>query len=131
MAIPDAILQKPGPLTHEEREIMKKHAEYAAELLGPIEFLRPALDVPIAHHERWDGAGYPRGLKGEQIPQLARIFAVADVYDAITSERPYAAAESHEAAMAFITEHSGRHFDPTVVAALQRLEAPLFPSTQV
>ena len=124
MAIPDAILQKAGPLTPDERAIMQKHAEYAGELLGPIEFLRPALDVPLAHHERWDGKGYPRGLKGEEIPLLARIFAVADVYDAITSERPYAAAESHEAAMAFITAHSGRQFDPAVVAALQNLTNP-------
>jgi PAS domain S-box-containing protein len=127
MAIPDAILQKAGPLTPEERAIMQKHAEYAGELLGPIEFLRPALEVPLSHHERWDGKGYPRGLKGEQIPLLARIFAVADVYDAITSERPYAAAESHEAAMAFIAAHSGQHFDPAVVAALQDLTDPLFP----
>jgi len=126
MAIPDAILQKAGPLTPEERAIMQKHAEYAGELLGPIEFLRPALDVPLFHHERWDGMGYPRGLKGEEIPLLARIFAVADVYDAITSERPYAAAEPHEAALAFITAHSGRHFDPVVVAALQDLKDPLF-----
>lgn len=126
MAIPDSILQKAGPLTPEERAIMQKHAEYAGEMLGPIEFLRPALDVPLSHHERWDGKGYPRGLKGVEIPLLARIFAVADVYDAITSERPYAPAESHEAAMAFITLHSGHHFDPAVVAALQDLNDPLF-----
>ena len=121
MAIPDAILQKAGPLTGEERAIMQKHAEYAGELLGPIEFLRPALDVPLSHHEWWDGTGYPRGLKGDEIPLLARIFAVADVYDAITSERPYAPAEPHEAAMAFITRHSGSQFDPSVVAALESL----------
>ncbi|HEY1308634.1 MAG TPA: HD domain-containing phosphohydrolase [Vicinamibacterales bacterium] len=121
MAIPDAILQKRGPLTTEERAIMEKHAEYAGELLGPIEFLRPALDVPLSHHEWWDGTGYPRGLKGDEIPLLARIFAVADVYDAITSERPYAPAEPHEAAMAFITKHSGSQFDPAVVAALESL----------
>jgi len=121
MAIPDSILQKPGPLTPEERAIMQKHAEYAAELLGPIDFLQPAVEIPLYHHERWDGTGYPHGLKGEAIPLLARIFSVADVYDAITSERPYAAAEPHEAAMAFITTHSGSHFDPTVVAALQAL----------
>jgi HD-GYP domain-containing protein (c-di-GMP phosphodiesterase class II) len=127
MAIPDAILQKAGPLTTEERAVMQKHAEYAGELLGPIEFLRPALDVPLAHHEWWNGQGYPRGLKGEEIPLLARIFAVADVYDAITSERPYAAAEPHEAAIAFIAAHSGRQFDPAVVAALRNLEALLGP----
>jgi PAS domain S-box-containing protein/putative nucleotidyltransferase with HDIG domain len=121
MAIPDSILQKRGPLTPEERAIMQKHAEYAAELLGPIDFLQPAVEIPLYHHERWDGTGYPHGLKGEAIPLLARIFAVADVYDAITSERPYAAAEPHEAAMAFITGHSGSHFDPAVVVALQSL----------
>jgi PAS domain S-box-containing protein/putative nucleotidyltransferase with HDIG domain len=121
MAIPDAILQKAGPLTIEERAIMRKHAEYAGELLGPIEFLRPALDVPLSHHERWDGKGYPRGLKGEEIPLLARIFAVADVYDAITSERPYAAAEPHEAAVAFIESQKGQMFDPAVVEALKTL----------
>jgi PAS domain S-box-containing protein len=125
MAIPDSILQKAGPLTPEERAIMQKHAEYAGELLGPIEFLRPALDIPLAHHEWWNGQGYPRGLKGEEIPLLARIFAVADVYDAITSERPYAAAEPHEAAIAFISAHSGRQFDPAVVAALRDLEVLL------
>jgi len=108
-------------LTKEERAIMQKHAEYAGELLGPIAFLRPALDVPLFHHEWWDGTGYPRGLKGDEIPLLARIFAVADVYDAITSDRPYAPAEPHEAAMAFITEHSGSQFDPTVVTALLTL----------
>jgi PAS domain S-box-containing protein len=124
MAIPDAILQKAGPLTPEERAIMQKHAEYAGELLGPIEFLRPALDIPLAHHEWWNGQGYPRGLKGDEIPLLARIFAVADVYDAITSERPYAAAEPHEAAIAFISAHSGRQFDPAVVGALKGLDAP-------
>jgi PAS domain S-box-containing protein/putative nucleotidyltransferase with HDIG domain len=121
MAIPDAILQKAGPLTSEERAIMRKHAEYAGELLGPIQFLRPALDVPLSHHERWDGQGYPRGLKGEEIPLLARIFAVADVYDAITSERPYAAAEPHEAAMTFIESECGRMFDPAVVEAIRTL----------
>ena len=129
MAIPDAILQKAGPLTPDERTVMQKHAEYAGELLGPIEFLRPALDVPLAHHEWWNGQGYPRGLRGEEIPLLARIFAVADVYDAITSERPYAAAEPHEAAIAFIAAHSGEQFDPAVVAALQDLTDPLFPES--
>ena len=101
---------------------MQKHAEYAGELLGPIEFLRPALDVPLSHHERWDGKGYPRGLKGEEIPLLARIFAVADVYDAITSDRPYAAAEPHDAAVAFITAQSGLMFDPAVVETLKTLQ---------
>ena len=82
MGIPDRILLKPGPLTPEEWEIMKKHPVYAWELLSPIKYLRPALDIPYYHHERWDGTGYPRGLKGEEIPLSARIFAVVDVWDA-------------------------------------------------
>ena len=84
MGIPDRILLKPGPLTPEEWEIMKKHPVYAWELLSPIKYLRPALDIPYYHHERWDGTGYPRGLKGEEIPLSARIFAVVDVWDALT-----------------------------------------------
>ncbi|MEA2575068.1 MAG: hypothetical protein QOH93_2366, partial [Chloroflexia bacterium] len=89
MGIPDSILLKPGPLTDEEWVIMKRHPVYAHELLSPIDFLRPALDVPYCHHEKWDGTGYPRGLKGEQIPLSARIFAVVDVWDALSSNRPY------------------------------------------
>lgn len=127
MAVPDAILQKPGPLTAEERAVMRQHVTHAYELLGPIEFLRPALEIPYFHHERWDGSGYPRGLKGDAIPEAARIFAVADVYDAITSERPYAAAESHQAATDFIVRHSGIHFDPRVVDALRALNVDAAP----
>ena len=122
MAVPDQILRKPGPLTEDEQVIMRKHVEDGYAMLAPIEFLQPALEIPCYHHERWDGAGYPRGLKGHEIPLAARIFAVVDVYDAITSERPYAAAESHEAALNFIVAGSGSQFDPRVVEAFLALE---------
>jgi PAS domain S-box-containing protein/putative nucleotidyltransferase with HDIG domain len=122
MAVPDHILRKPGPLTEDERAIMRKHVEDGYTMLAPIEFLEPALEIPCSHHERWDGTGYPRGLKGEQIPLSARIFAVVDVYDAITSERPYGPAEPHEAAEAFIVAGSGSHFDPRVVEAFLTLQ---------
>jgi response regulator RpfG family c-di-GMP phosphodiesterase len=92
MGVPDSILLKPGPLTTEERQQIEQHPVYAFELLAPIDFLRPALDIPYCHHEKWDGSGYPRGLTGEQIPLAARIFAIVDVFDALTSDRPYRAA---------------------------------------
>ncbi|HEY0070104.1 MAG TPA: HD domain-containing phosphohydrolase, partial [Chloroflexia bacterium] len=115
MGIPDAILLKPGPLTDEEWAIMKRHPVYAYELLAPIEFLRPALDIPYCHHEKWDGTGYPRGLQGEQIPFSARIFAIADVWDALSSDRPYRAAWPQEKVREHIASLSGTHFDPQVV----------------
>lgn len=115
MGIPDQILLKPGPLTPEEWKIMKKHPVYAWELLSPIEYLRPALNIPYCHHERWDGTGYPRGLKGEEIPLSARIFAVVDVWDALTSNRPYRSAWSQDKAREYIKEQAGHHFDPQVV----------------
>ncbi len=117
MGIPDQILLKRGPLTAEEFDFMRKHPVFAYELLSPIEFLRPALDIPYCHHEKWDGSGYPRGLKGEQIPLAARIFAVVDVFDALTSERPYREAWPINRAAQFIRDGSGTHFDPTVVEA--------------
>lgn len=116
MGIPDAILLKPGPLTEQEWRIMKRHTEYAADLLGPIEFLRPALDIPTCHHERWDGKGYPRGLKGEEIPLAARIFSVVDSYDALSSNRPYREAWPEERVRAYLLEEAGTRFDPQVVA---------------
>ena len=123
IAIPDSILLKPEPLTDEEWEIMRRHPVYAYELLSPIEFLRPALDIPYCHHERWNGTGYPRGLKGEQIPLAARIFAVVDVWDALRSDRPYRPAWSEEEALAYIRQQAGKHFDPHVVEVfLQMLE---------
>ena len=100
---------------------MRKHTEYAYDLLGSSDFLRAAMDVPYFHHERWDGGGYPRGLQGEEIPLAARIFAVADVYDAIMSDRAYQTAKSHQVAVQYIVEASGRHFDPRMVDALMTL----------
>jgi HD-GYP domain-containing protein (c-di-GMP phosphodiesterase class II) len=123
IVVPDAVLFKPGPLTEDERAVMRRHTDYAYDLLGAIEFLRPALEIPCFHHERWDGSGYPRGLAGEAIPLAARVFAVADAYHAMTSERPYAPAESHESAIRAIAELSGRHFDPRVVKALLAMSA--------
>jgi len=121
MGIPDHILLKPGPLTDDEWVIMKKHPGYALDLLSPIAYLRPALDIPYAHHEKWDGTGYPRGLRGEQIPLAARIFAVIDVWDALRSDRPYRPAWSHDKALTHIREQAGKHFDPAVVAAFMKL----------
>ncbi|GAA6757141.1 PAS domain S-box protein [Thermus oshimai] len=121
IAIPDAILLKPGPLTEEEWAVMKRHPVYAHEWLSGIPFLRKALEIPYAHHERWDGSGYPRGLKGEAIPLSARIFAVVDVYDALTSDRPYRKAWPKEKALAYLEEEAGRLFDPEVVRAFLEL----------
>jgi PAS domain S-box-containing protein len=115
MGIPDDILHKPGRLTDEEREIIKGHPDTAYKLLSPIPFLNRALDIPYCHHEKWDGTGYPRGLKGEEIPISARIFAIADVWDAVTSDRPYNSAWSREKATAYFVEQSGKHFDPRIV----------------
>lgn len=115
MAIPDHILHKQGPLTDEEMAMMRKHPEYAYEWLSPIAYLRPALDIPYCHHEKWDGTGYPRGLKGTEIPLAARIFAVVDVWDALSSNRPYHTAWSQEKILAYIRSMSGIHFDPDVV----------------
>lgn len=125
MGIPDAILLKPGPLNDEEWAIMRTHPTLAVELLRPIAFLTPALDIPWYHHEKWDGTGYPRGLRGEEIPLAARIFAVADVYDALTSDRPYRTAWSRERALAYIREQAGSHFDPRVVAVFEQVIAEM------
>lgn len=115
MGVPDRILLKPGPLTDEEWAIMRKHPQYAYDMLSPIAYLRPALDIPYAHHEKWDGTGYPRGLKGEQIPLAARLFALADVWDAVRSDRPYRKAWPKEKALEYIKEQAGKHFDPEQV----------------
>jgi PAS domain S-box-containing protein len=121
MGIPDSILLKPGPLTEDEWEIMRRHPVYAFELLSPITYLRPALSIPYAHHEKWDGTGYPRGLKAEEIPLEARIFAVVDVWDALTSDRPYRPAWSTDKARAYLREQVGRHFDPRVAEVFLQL----------
>ncbi len=115
MGVPDHILLKEGPLTDEEWIIMRQHPVFAHEMLQPIDYLRLALDIPYCHHEKWDGTGYPRGLKGEEIPLAARIFAVVDVWDAVTSDRPYRRGWEREKALAHIQEQKGRHFDPQVV----------------
>jgi PAS domain S-box-containing protein/putative nucleotidyltransferase with HDIG domain len=115
MGVPDYILLKPDKLTGEEWEHMQMHAVYAYNLLSNITYLRDALDIPYCHHEKWNGTGYPRGLKGEEIPFSARIFAVADVYDALTSDRPYRKGWSHERTLDYIRDHSGDYFDPNVV----------------
>jgi len=115
MGVPDNILLKPDQLTAEEWEKMMKHPGFAYEMLSSIRYLQPALDIPYCHHEKWDGSGYPRGLKGHEIPIAARIFAVADVWDAITSDRPYRKGWSKEAALEYIREQSAKYFDPEVV----------------
>ncbi len=115
MGIRDNILLKPGPLTAEEWEIMKLHPLYALDFLYPIEYLASALEIPYCHHEKWDGTGYPQGLSGEKIPLAARIFTVVDVWDALTSQRPYRPAWPKEQAVAYILDQSGHSFDPQVV----------------
>lgn len=115
MGIPDQILFKPGPLTDGEWAIMRRHPTFAYELLAPIAYLHPSIDIPHCHHEKWDGSGYPQGLKGEEIPLSARIFAVIDVWDALTSDRPYRPAWPREMARNLIRDEAGRHFDPRVV----------------
>jgi putative nucleotidyltransferase with HDIG domain len=115
MGVPDGILLKPGPLTDEEWVAMKKHPTLAYEMLSPIRYLRLALDIPYCHHEKWNGTGYPRGLKGAQIPLTARIFAVVDVWDALRSDRPYRAAWTKEKVREHILALSGTDFDPRVV----------------
>ena len=123
MGIPDSILLKPAALDPEEWEVMRRHPVYAVDLLSPIDFLRPALDIPYCHHEKWDGSGYPLGVAAEQIPLAARIFAVVDVWDALTSTRPYRPAWPTERALAYIKEQRGKQFDPAVVDEFMELRA--------
>lgn len=115
MGIPDGILRKPGKLTRRERRIMKEHPNHSFKLLSEIPFLQKSVDIPYCHHERWDGGGYPRGLKGEEIPLAARIFSVVDVWDAICSDRPYSNAWPKEKAINYLKSESGKQFDPQVV----------------
>jgi len=121
LGVPDAILLKPDKLTAEEWDIMRQHPQYAYDMIHPIEYLRPALDIPYCHHEKWDGSGYPRGLKGEEIPLAARIFAIIDVWDALTSDRPYRPAWDEEKTREYINEQSGKHFDPHIVELFNKL----------
>jgi putative nucleotidyltransferase with HDIG domain len=115
MGVPDAILLKPASLTEAERDTMRRHPIYSREMLAPITYLQRALDIPYSHHERWDGTGYPQGLAGSEIPVAARVFAVADVWDALRSHRPYRAAWSVLAAREYIRAQAGKQFDPEVV----------------
>ena len=115
MGIADNILLKEGPLTDQEWKIMKMHPGFAYEMLLPIKHLDKAIDIPYCHHEKWDGTGYPRGLKGEQIPLNARIFAIVDVWDALTNDRPYRKAWTSEQAYEHIKSEEGKHFDPKVI----------------
>jgi putative two-component system response regulator len=125
IGIPDRILLKPGKLDPDEWAEMKRHTIYAHNLLQPVTFLHPAMDIPTFHHERWDGSGYPNGLSGEAIPIAARIFAVIDVWDAVTHDRPYHKAKSHAETLELIRCESGRHFDPRVVAAFEQMMAEM------
>jgi PAS domain S-box-containing protein len=124
MAIPDEILQKPGPLTDAEWVIMRRHPIYAYEMLSPISYLLPALDIPFSHHERWDGSGYPRGLKQEQIPLSARLFAIIDVWDALSSDRPYRKKLPREEVKKYILENSGILFDSNLVEVFMEIVDP-------
>lgn len=121
VGLPDKILRKTGPLDEEEWVIMRQHPVHAQGLISSIAFLKQALDIPYCHHEKWDGSGYPRGLKGEEIPLAARIFAIIDVWDALTSKRSYRDAWTQEKALMYIAEQSGKHFDPNVVVEFLKL----------
>jgi PAS domain S-box-containing protein/putative nucleotidyltransferase with HDIG domain len=122
LGVPDQILFKPGPLTAEERVMIEQHVEFAYEMLAPIPYLKPALNIPYFHHEKWDGTGYPLGLKGEQIPLEARIFALVDVWDALLSDRPYRMAWTRERTIEYVCAQSGIHFDPRVVECFLEIE---------
>ena len=121
IGIPEGILLKPGKLTEEEWLAVRNHPKFAYDMLYPVSYLRSSLDIPYCHHEKWDGTGFPRGLKGKDIPLSARIFAVADVYDALTSERPYRKAWSKQKTLEYIQSQSGKHFDPKVVEVFLKL----------
>ena len=126
LSIPDSILLKPGPLSEEERDILRIHPAIAFEILTPITYLRPALDIPQYHHEKWDGSGYPRGLKGEEIPLVARLFAIVDVWDALSSDRPYRKKMPQKDVIEYLRKEAGRLFDPGIV----EIFVPLITSSQ-
>ncbi|WP_129627842.1 HD domain-containing phosphohydrolase [Candidatus Oscillochloris fontis] len=129
LGIPDSILHKPGPLTAEEWVVMRRHPVYAYEWLAPIEYLRPALDIPYCHHEKWNGSGYPQGLAGTAIPLAARIFAFADVWDAMRSDRPYRKGMSVAKVRQHIAEISGSHFDPDLTPIFLALQEEIYELT--
>ena len=130
MAVPDGVLLKPGPLTDDEWAVMRQHPAWAYEMLLPIEFLRPALDIPHCHHEKWDGCGYPRGLAGEEIPLAARLFALVDVWDALSSDRPYRRAWEPGRVMDHLHGLSGSHFEPRLVDVFLSLLDPAQGKTE-
>ena len=130
MGIPDSILLKPSPLSPQEWDIMRRHPAYARELLAPVEYLRPALDIPYCHHEKWDGTGYPRGLKGEEIPLAARMFAAVDIWDAVRSDRPYRPAWPDQQAREHLASLTGAHLDPKVATVFLELLASLEVASQ-
>ena len=115
MGIPDGILLKPGRLSRGEWDVMRKHPDYAYDLIYPVEYLRPCLSIPYSHHEKWDGTGYPQGLKGEEIPLSARLFAIVDVWETLSFDRVYREAWPQERVMEYIRQHSGTQFDPWAV----------------
>lgn len=115
IGVPDTILLKPGRLSRDEWDIMRKYPDYAYDLIYPIEYLRPSLPIPYSHHEKWDGTGYPQGLVGTQIPLPARLFAIVDVWETLTSNRVYRDAWPQDRVMEYIRQQSGTHFDPEVV----------------
>lgn len=125
MVVPDTILSKPGPLSDPEWQVMQRHPEYAYKLFSSVSFLEPALDVLYYHHERWDGTGYPQGLKGEEIPLLARIFSVVDVWDSLRSDRPYREKWSEERARTYLRENAGSQFDPNIVETFLAMDTHL------
>jgi len=131
IGVPDAILRKPGPLTTEEWAIMHRHPDWGRNILAGIPFLDGASHIVCTHQERWDGKGYPGGLAGEAIPLGARIFAVADTYDAITSDRPYRAARPYAVARAEIERCAGSQFDPQVAAAFQQIPETVWSSLRI
>jgi len=128
LGIPDGILLKPGPLTADERRLMQRHAQIGFDLVKDIPFLADVAEMVLTHHERFDGGGYPRGLKGEEILLSARIFAVADTLDAITSDRPYRRASAFESARETIRHLSGSQFDPHVVSAFLNIPEETWPT---
>ncbi len=124
IGVSDTILHKPGPLTDDEWVEMRKHTDYGQRFLSSIHFLQPAVDIPHCHHEKWDGSGYPRGLKGEEIPLAARLFAAVDVWDALRSDRPYKKAWPEEKAIQLLKDSAGSHFDPAVINAFMKRFLP-------